>query len=95
MAVITRNETASQWQAVQSGEVVGHLEYQTAPGVVSLIHTEVDGSHAGRGLAGRLVQSALDDVRASGQQVRPVCPYVARWIDRHPDYADLVHAEWS
>lgn len=95
MADIIRNESSSQWQAVESGEVVGHLEYHDGPGMVSLIHTEVDGAYGGRGLAGQLVQTALDDVRASGKQVRPVCPYVVRWIDRNPDYADLVHPEWS
>ena len=44
----------------------------------------------GRGIAGHLTRHALDWARSEGFNVRPVCPYVKRWIERHPDYADLV-----
>ena len=37
-----------------------------------------------------LVRGALDDIRAAGRTVRPLCPFVRAWIDRHPEYADLV-----
>ncbi|MFC6714248.1 GNAT family N-acetyltransferase [Branchiibius cervicis] len=33
---------------------------------------------------------ALDDLREKGVHVVPSCPYVRRWIDQHPEYADLV-----
>jgi predicted GNAT family acetyltransferase len=42
------------------------------------------------GLGSRLVRAALDDVRGKGLQVVPLCPFVRGWIERHPDYADLV-----
>jgi predicted GNAT family acetyltransferase len=43
----------------------------------------------GRGIAGKLVRHALDWARNGGYQVVPTCSYVARWIERHPDYQDL------
>lgn len=95
MADIRKNEDASRWEAVADGAVVGHVVAEHDGGVVSLTHTEVDPAHGGKGIAGALVKAALDDIRADGGQVRPVCPYVVSWIDRHPDYADLVHPEGS
>jgi predicted GNAT family acetyltransferase len=32
----------------------------------------------------------LDQARADGVLVRPICPFIKEWIARHPDYADLV-----
>lgn len=95
MADITKNESRSRWEAVEAGAMVGQLDYHVTDGLVTLTHTEVDRAQAGKGIAGDLVKTALDEIRASGQLVRPVCPYAAAWIDRHPDYADLVHTEWS
>lgn len=54
------------------------------------IHTEVPEALEGRGIAGRIVRFALDDVRARGLKAVPRCPYVAGYISRHPEYQDLV-----
>jgi predicted GNAT family acetyltransferase len=53
-------------------------------------HTFVPPELRGGGLAGALVARALDWARASGRKVVPSCPYVATYIHRHPEYADLV-----
>lgn len=50
----------------------------------------MDPGHRKKGLAGRLVGHALREARAEGLQVDPVCPYVATFINRHPEYADLL-----
>ena len=54
------------------------------------MHTEVSPSLEGQGLGARLVAGALDDIRARGLRVVPICPFVRTYIRRHPDYADLV-----
>jgi uncharacterized protein len=46
--------------------------------------------HEGHGLGSRLVRGALDDLRARGLALVPLCPFVADYIGRHPEYADLV-----
>ncbi|QBI54014.1 GNAT family N-acetyltransferase [Streptomonospora litoralis] len=70
--------------------VAGYVDYRMADGRAVLTHTEVDSAYEGQGVGGALVRGALDDVRDRGLSVDPVCPFVKGWIDRHPDYADLV-----
>ena len=53
-------------------------------------HTEVDESCEGRGYGSLVVRTALDAARAEGLQVVPLCPFVARVIERHPKYEDLL-----
>ncbi|QUX30967.1 N-acetyltransferase [Nocardiopsis akebiae] len=73
------------------GEVAGFAEYILTDDMVTFTHTEIDPAHEGRGLGGTLVRGALDDVRPRGLAVLPLCPFVKGWIQRHPDYADLVY----
>jgi hypothetical protein len=60
------------------------------PGLITLIHTEVDPAFEGKGIAGRLVAGALDDIRRRGLLVTPICRFVRSYLRRHPEYADLV-----
>lgn len=69
---------------------VGLLDYREEAGVVTMWHTEVDPGHGGQGYGGILVKGALDDVRARGLKVRPTCPFVVRYIERHPEQSDLL-----
>lgn len=69
---------------------VGTAAYQLVGEVVVLTHTEVDPAVEGQGVGSALVRAALDDVRGQGRRVVPQCPFVAAWIERHGDYADLV-----
>lgn len=49
-------------------------------------HTEVPKELGGRGIAGYLVKYILDDAAAKGLRVKPTCPYVKSYIDKHPEY---------
>lgn len=71
-------------------QVIGRLEYRRSGQVLTMIHTEVDPDRQGQGVASALVQRALEDARDRGLHVVPTCPYVATWVDRHPDFADLI-----
>ena len=82
-----------RYELTEDGAVVGFVTYRISDGVMDLIHTEVDADHGGRGLAGRLVASTLDDARRRGLGVLPHCPYVRNYIDAHAErYLDLVPA---
>lgn len=72
------------------GVQAGLIAYMLSPGGIRLVHTEVADAYEGRGIAGTLARYALDDARTRGLSVHPDCPFVKAWIDRHPDYADLV-----
>jgi len=74
-------------------EVEGHLAatyYSITDGVITFIHTEVPPELAGKGVGMRLVKGALDQVRSEGLKVIPQCPFVKAYIDKHPEYADLL-----
>ena len=74
-------------------EVEGHLavlDYIVEGEVVRMTHVGVPEAVGGRGIAGDLTRTALDWVRREGLAVRPECPYVKAWIEKHPDHSDLV-----
>ena len=76
-------------------KVDGHIAatyYELADGVITFVHTEVPPELGGKGIGSQLVQGALDQVRADGLKVVAQCPFVKAWIDKHPDYADLLKA---
>ena len=57
---------------------------------VIFTHTEIDPAFEGRGLGGQLARAALDDVRARGEHVFARCEFIKGWIEKHPDYQDLL-----
>jgi uncharacterized protein len=75
------------------GEVTAEAVYERREGRVVFTHTEVDDSMEGQGVGSRLAAFALDDVRSSGEMVVPLCPFIAGYIERHEQYADLVDEE--
>ena len=74
------------------GRVVGHLAYHRHDGRIAYTHTEIAKACEGRGLGSRLVEAALSDARRDGLEVAPLCPFVRWYIERHPEYAQLVAA---
>jgi len=80
----------SAYEAYLGGERVGELGYRRGAGVVIATHTEISPAVEGQGIGGSLAQRFLDDARARGDVVIPLCPFVRGWIAGHPDYADLV-----
>jgi uncharacterized protein len=73
--------------------VDGHLAatyYKLSDGVITFVHTEVPPELGGKGVGSKLVKGALDQVRAEGLKVVPVCPFVKAYIEKHPEYADLL-----
>jgi uncharacterized protein len=89
---VTDNPAESRFEARVEGRLAGFSAYQLSEGVITFTHTEVDDAYAGQGVGSTLVRQALDAVRSGGDlRVRPSCPFVRAWIDRHPDYADLTH----
>jgi predicted GNAT family acetyltransferase len=76
--------------------VDGHLAkawYRLAPGTITFTHTDVPEELEGRGIGSRLARFALDHARAEHLSVVALCPFIAGWIGRHPEYKDLLVAE--
>ena len=87
---VTNNAAESRYEIRIDGQVVGFADYSVQPGVIAIPHTEVDPAFEGRGLGSALARGALDDIRQQGMHVAPHCPFIATYIKRHPEYADLV-----
>jgi uncharacterized protein len=87
---IAENPQRQRFEARLAGQLVGFADYRVRDGVVAFTHTEVEPSLRGRGIGGRLVGAALDSVRGRGAKARPLCSFVAEYVDSHPEYADLV-----
>ena len=79
-----------RYEVTVDGALAGFAEYRRENDVVTFTHTEVDDAFEGQGVGSALVRGALDDVRAAGSPVRATCPFVRRWIEKHPDYQDLL-----
>ncbi len=84
------NPDELRYELVDDGEVVGEIRYRRDPDRIVLVHTEVSPALEGHGLASRLVAGALDDIRAQGLRVVPICPFVRSYLRHHPEYGDLV-----
>lgn len=87
---VADNADAHRYEAFVAGEVAGYIAYRLQPGLITLLHTEVDPAFEGHGVGSRLVAAALDDIRSRGLSIQPFCPFVRSYIARHPEYADLV-----
>lgn len=92
---VTHNDAAQQFEAEVDGQTV-FVAYTLSLGgtVIIFTHTEVPAELEGQGIGGKLARAALDYARANQLKVKPLCPFVAAYIHRHPEYQDLVyHAE--
>ena len=89
---IVDNSEQSRFEILVDGKVAGFADYRLLPTKIVFTHTEVLPEYEGQGLAGKLVGHALDASRDTGLRVVPLCPYVAKYIERHPAYQDLVDA---
>jgi uncharacterized protein len=90
---VTDNPSESRFEARLDGELAGIAVYELHPDRIVFLHTEVDDAFEGRGVGSALARTALDDVRGrGGLAVVPRCPFIAGWIEKHPDYQDLVAA---
>lgn len=87
---VADNPEAQCYELTAEGQPIGFVTYRIDPGVIVLLHAEVDPAHERQGWGSRLVAGALDDARLRGLKVRPVCPFVAAYIASHPDDRDLL-----
>ena len=82
-----------RWEARIGEDLAGFATYRRSQGVIDVQHTEVHPAFEGRGVGGVLVRAALDEVAAGADRLVPSCPFVAAWLERHPDYQHLTTRE--
>ena len=89
--VVRDRPDAGRYEIVVGSERAGLVTYRVTGEVIAFLHAEIDRARRRQGLGSRLARGALDDARARGLSVQPLCPFMADFIERHPDeYGDLV-----
>ncbi|MGZ5494215.1 MAG: GNAT family N-acetyltransferase [Thermoanaerobaculia bacterium] len=86
---VLNNEAESRFEVEVDGKL-SVVEYELTPGKILLTHTGVAPELSGRGIAQQLVTAALEYARSRKLRVVPLCSYVAAFIERHPEYKNLV-----
>lgn len=89
---ITRHESGSQGEYranVAGSRHFGRLTWTQANGIRAAEHTIVPPEIGGRGIAGMLVEALVADAREQGFKVKPVCSYVLKAFERHPEWSEL------
>lgn len=89
-ATVTDNPEAARYELRLDGRLIGIAAYRRRPGRIAMTHTEVEPACSGRGFGSMLAEAALRDARSRGERVLPLCPFIADYIRRHPEYEDLV-----
>ena len=85
-----RNVTRNRFELEEMGETA-YLEFDLdSAGWITLLHTEVPEALRGRGIAGELAKTGLEYARDNQLKVDVVCPLVANYISKHPEFQPLV-----
>jgi uncharacterized protein len=88
--VAVSNHTGRHRFEAQMAGHLAYLVYRLEPGEIILLHTEVPEAMRAFGVGKKLAHAALEFARRERLRVDPACPFVASYIRKHPEYADLV-----
>jgi len=89
---VKNNADQTRYEAYLDGQLAGVAVYELRPSTIVFVHTEVSPDFEGKGIGGALAKGALEDVRAGGAyDVLPLCPFIKGYIEKHPEFGDLVH----
>ncbi|ATO13860.1 GNAT family N-acetyltransferase [Micromonospora sp. WMMA2032] len=88
--LVEENAAKHRFEILVDDALAGFTAYLPRGEVLVFTHTEVDDRYQGQGVGAALIKDTLDQVRARGGRVVPRCPFMAAFIERHSDYADLV-----
>ena len=89
MTEVVNNKAHHRYELTVDGHLAATY-YKISDNVITFIHTDVPPELGGKGIGSKLVKGALDQVRSDGLKVIAECPFVKGYIDKHPDYADLL-----
>ena len=87
---INHNPLAKRFEA-SLGDYIAILTYRMRDeDTIVFTHTGVPAAMSGQGIGSKLAQTGLAYARESGLGVIATCPFMAGYIDRHPEYQDLL-----
>lgn len=87
---ITDNADRNRYE-LPVGDQVAVVTYNLSPPNLMITETLVPQALEGQGLASRLAKHVIDDARARGLVILPVCPFFSAFFQKHPEHSDVVH----
>jgi len=94
-ATIVNVPEAHRYELQLDGERIGELAYRQRKDRIAFTHTNVNPAYEGRGFGSRLAEAALADARRQGLAVVPLCPFIAWYIEQHPEHGALVAPDYA
>jgi len=91
---ISENSSKKRFEAEVEG-MTAFVEYIRAKDAVYLTHTEVPPGLEGKGVGSGLVKAVLETLEAEGARIAPLCPFVAVYIKRHPEWKRLLAPNYN
>ena len=82
-----------RYEALIDGQLAGFCEYNLLTDAIMFTHTEVMPDFEGKGVGSAIAKHVLDAARSEGQHVIPVCQFIAGYIRKHREYAELVRPD--
>ncbi|MFL6026962.1 MAG: GNAT family N-acetyltransferase [Friedmanniella sp.] len=86
---VVRNDDLERYEGYVESELTTVIDFRRRGDVLVVTHTGTDPVWRGQGLASETTRLALEDVRAEGLRVNPLCPFTVDYFDEHPEVADL------
>jgi predicted GNAT family acetyltransferase len=88
---VVRNQDQHRYEAWSGDTLAGIADYREHGDRTVFTHTEVESAFEGKGIARALAAGALDDTVRRGRVIVPLCPYIAAYLRKHPEYEEHVH----
>lgn len=88
-ATVIDNRPSSRFEAWEGTQLAGFSEYIRTPELIVFTHTEVDAAFEGQGVGSQLARHGLEVARTEELKVMALCPFIAAWLTRHPQYSNL------
>ncbi|MEU1841571.1 GNAT family N-acetyltransferase [Micromonospora chersina] len=91
--LVEENPAKHRFEILVDDALAGFTAYVPRGEVLVFTHTEVDDRFQNMGVGSALIRGTLDQIRERGDRIAVQCPFMRAFIERHPDYADLVIPE--
>ncbi|MDW3218806.1 MAG: GNAT family N-acetyltransferase [Acidimicrobiales bacterium] len=88
--IVRDNPDRNRYELIVDDRIVSIADYSLDGTNVVVPHVETDPAMRGQGMADRLMRGMLDDLRAGGRTITPLCPFAAAFVRNHPDDHDLL-----
>lgn len=88
----TSDQNHGSFRVAIAQEVVGELTYfvEEDSTAINLNHAWIDPNHRGQGIGDQLVLRAIDYARDNQFKIKPTCPFVIHFFEKHPEYSEML-----